>query len=41
MRNRTFFIVLVFVVIAALLALGSRREGGSVLHRLGTAIHGR
>jgi hypothetical protein len=41
MRNRTFVIVLLAVVLIAAVALGSRREGGSVLHRLGVAIHGR
>ncbi len=41
MKNRTFLIVLAIVVILAAVALGSRRDGGSMLHRLGTAIHGR
>ncbi len=41
MKNRTFLIVLVIVVIAAAVALGSRRDGGRMLHHLGTAIHGR
>jgi hypothetical protein len=41
MRNRTFVIVLLAVVLIAAVALGSRREGGSMLHRLGVAIHGR
>lgn len=40
MQNRTFVIVLVIVVIVAAVAMGSRREGGSMLHRLGAAIHG-
>lgn len=41
MRNRTFIVVLLVVVVLAVIALESRREGGSMLHRLGAAIHGR
>jgi len=41
MKNRTFLLVLVIVAIAAAVALGFRRDGGSMLHHLGTAIHGR
>jgi hypothetical protein len=40
MRNRTFVVVLLVVIVLAVVALGSRKEGGSMLHRLGVAIHG-
>ncbi|HEX6976192.1 MAG TPA: hypothetical protein VF147_17415 [Vicinamibacterales bacterium] len=41
MQNRTFLIVAVVVIVIAAVALGSHRQGGGMLHRLGTAIHGR
>lgn len=41
MQNRTLVIIAVVVVVIAAVAIGSHRQGGGMLHRLGTAIHGR
>lgn len=41
MQIRTFVLAVVIVVIGALLAWGHRPTHGGMLHRLGTAIHGR